>query len=620
MDSEIPRQCDLAILSCPGFVQILAATSAPMPGGGDVQMLLNFRQGASAFRVVTFQQVLAGDVDPDWVRDRIVLVGVTAPSIKDYSNVAIASIINRESNFVSGIEIQAHAVSQIVSAVLDQRPLIKSWLDVGEYVWIIGWGVVGIGVAGYIRSPLRALFWVLISVVSVIAISYLALMLGWWIPSVPTVVGLILSSAGLAIFYQYDRVIQTKIQAQQQIVSLLEQAKSELEIKVAERTAELQQSNIELSQAKEAAETASRAKSKFLAHMSHELKTPLNAILGFSQLLARNDTLSAANQERIRLINHSGEHLLGLINDILALVKLESDKQVLHQAPFSLTELIETIEALFRLRIEQKGVQFLIEVTPVIPQQLVGDAQKLRQVLINLLSNALKFTQSGCIALRVGGLLHQDTVYLQFEVEDTGEGIAASELHKLFVPFMQTESGEKAKTGTGLGLPISKQLVRLMGGDIQVSSQVGKGTLFSFTARVQAASAEKSAAIHSESLAPLPDVDQGLLLQDKDPDQVSDRLSSDSAAKIALSSDAILLGRDAAIANALNSMPSDWLSELRQAALRLNGRRVMRLLEDLSPAQANAAKHLMDLAEDYEYAKIAQLVEELLKEHSGIEE
>ncbi|MEN8446834.1 MAG: CHASE2 domain-containing protein, partial [Cyanobacteria bacterium J06555_13] len=532
-------------------------------GGGDVQVLLNFRQGTregskasaqgippqqqpgSAFQVVTFQDVLAGDIDPEWVRDRIVLIGVTTPSIPDYVSAATLSSIHPEANWVYGVEIHAHAISQIISAALEGRPLIQSWPELGEYVWIVGWGLVGIGIAAYGRSPLRTLLWVVVSGIGVVGLSYGALVSGWWIPLVPAVTVLLLNSAGLAVFYQYDRVIQTKIKAQQQAVAVLEASKADLEIKVIERTTELQQFNVELGQAKQAVEVASQAKSKFLAHMSHELKTPLNAILGFGQLVAKDTALSAETQERISLINHSGQHLLNLINEILQLTKLESGKQVLHEAPFKLAVLVKTVEALFRLRIENKGIKFEVDLSPALAQgHFTGDVQKLRQVLINLLSNALKFTNHGQITLRVSRLSPlagpsagpSAGQCLRFEVEDTGVGIATAELPKLFVPFVQTESGERTKTGTGLGLPISEQLVQLMEGELQVSSRLGEGSCFSFTVQVQVATDVEGVET---------DID----------------FPAEPVADLSV----------AVLAQALAAMPSDWRNEFCREIARLNG-------------------------------------------------
>ncbi|MEM9483255.1 MAG: CHASE2 domain-containing protein [Cyanobacteria bacterium P01_F01_bin.116] len=586
-------------------------------GDGAVQTLLNFRQSAQPFRVVTFQDVLAGNVKPDWIRDRIVLIGVTTPSIKDYSNVATQSVISPELDFVYGVEIQAHAVSQIISAALEQRPLLRSWSDPEEYLWIIGWGLVGIALAGYVRKPLHSLLWVSLSTATIVGISYIMLLTGWWIPWVPAVASLLLSSAGLAAFYQYNRVIQTKVKAQQQTVAILEKAKSDLELTVAERTAELQQSNVELNQAKEVAEMASHAKSNFLAHMSHELKTPLNAILGFSQLVANDNNISATSQKRIQMISQSGEHLLELINDILSMAKLESNKQTLRQDPFALSALITTIESLFRLRIEQKGLQFIIDISPTMPKELIGDAPKLRQVLINLLGNALKFTKAGYIALRVGHTKYQqDDLSLQFEIEDTGEGIAEAELHKLFIPFVQTESGENSKTGTGLGLPISQQLAQLMGGDIQVSSQLGKGSIFTFTAQVlvksdileSGISSTNAVISHQKALqVPATTVISSAV---KVPNSLNNNAVQQTKDTTLIEKDAVPINvTDNNITAALATMPPDWLVKLHDAAQRLNGKQVRVLLQDIPPSQISVTKQLMAFAKGYEYTKIAQLVD-----------
>ncbi len=247
-----------------------------------------------------------------------------------------------------------------------------------------------------------------------------------------------------------------------------------LEGRVRERTAEL-------AIAKEKAEIANQAKSTFVANMSHELRSPLNAILGFGQIMTRSQTLPKEHQENVSIINRSGEHLLTLINNILDLSKIEAGRITLNEKNFDLHQLLGDIEDMLHLKAEAKGLQLLVEHTNEIPQYIRTDEVKLRQVLINLINNAIKFTEEGGISVRVGKeAQNENSTRILFEVEDTGAGIAPEELNKLFEAFVQTESGKQAQEGTGLGLPISRKFVQLMGGDIQVKSQVNKGTTFSF--------------------------------------------------------------------------------------------------------------------------------------------
>jgi len=224
---------------------------------------------------------------------------------------------------------------------------------------------------------------------------------------------------------------------------------------------------------------ANRAKSIFLANMSHEIRTPMNAILGFSQLMLRDRDITPQQCHYLGTINRSGEHLLALINDILEMSKIEAGRTTLSLSTFDLFDLLKDLEMMFRVRTNEKKLAFSVEVIGDVPQYVVSDINKLRQVFINVLGNAVKFTDQGGISMRV----HTDREeasgpYLLIEIEDTGPGISQDEQDQLFRHFEQTKTGRQAGTGTGLGLAISREFVRLMGGEITYNSQVGKGSVF----------------------------------------------------------------------------------------------------------------------------------------------
>ncbi|MBF2027425.1 MAG: PAS domain S-box protein [Oscillatoriales cyanobacterium C42_A2020_001] len=300
------------------------------------------------------------------------------------------------------------------------------------------------------------------------------------------------------------------------------------------------QAEVNLQKAVEAAETANRAKSVFLANMSHELRTPLNIILGFTQLLIRGGALNPQQQEQLNTINRSGEHLLTLINDVLEMSKIEAGRVTLTETEFDFHDLLDWLYQMFQFKAQSKGLRFAIERVNSLPKYIRTDESKLRQVLVNLIGNAIKFTSEGTVTLRVRSqevgdqevgdqevedrrdgeeiqnakckmqnssppqspiTNHQSStpnlpppapipsassVTLLFEVEDTGPGISPEDLKRLFQPFVQTETGHKSQEGTGLGLAISQKFVQLMGGEITASSIYGEGASFQFHIQTQA--------------------------------------------------------------------------------------------------------------------------------------
>ena len=247
------------------------------------------------------------------------------------------------------------------------------------------------------------------------------------------------------------------------------------------------QSEEKLKRSTKMAESANKARSLFLANMSHELRTPLNSILGFTQLILRDITPENSHHSYLKIIHNSAGHLLGLINDVLDMSKIESGRISLNHNDFDLYQFLDDLEKMFYLKANTQALQLNFKRSPQVPQWINTDEPKLRQILINLLSNAIKFTNRGAVTLAVEVNNLQidnlqtttaDQINLIFVVEDTGEGIPDNELERIFEPFVQTALGRKASEGTGLGLSISSKFAQLMGGKITVSSILGKGSIF----------------------------------------------------------------------------------------------------------------------------------------------
>ena len=336
----------------------------------------------------------------------------------------------------------------------------------------------------------------------------------------------------------------------------------------------------ELAAAKEAAESAARAKSAFLANMSHEIRTPMNAILGFAQLLQRDRSLSETQLQAVRSILLGGEHLLDMINDVLEMSRAEAGRLEAHYTTFELPALLADLETLFRLRISEKGLSGSWRLDPALPKQIRSDRQKVRQILVNLLGNSVKFTAKGSVELALRYEKDEsESSWLLATVSDSGPGISEAEQTLLFEPFSQGLQGHK-HGGTGLGLAISRQFALLLGGDLSLSSKVGSGSCF--TLRL-----------------PLPERDAIIETEERpvyEPSALAAEETNNDAAPNT-------------VQTAKESLDPADIDELRQAILAADLDLMLEVTEKLSHTSPQLAKKLQQLAQRFAYEEMLQLLE-----------
>jgi CHASE2 domain-containing sensor protein/CheY-like chemotaxis protein len=603
-----------------GILKLGKATFVPLEdseGGyvradvGGYQILANFRKSQQGVTKISISDLLANRVPTNLLKGKIVLIGSTAESISERFYTPYSRSIH---SAWSGVELHADLTNQILSASLDNRQLLRGMPDKLGWLWILLWSSVGAILGWEIKSRrLRIksdtqLRWKIIlfaiAVTSLLSSAYVLFIIGWWVPVASPMLAMVSAALASRIYFLWYR-LQLSYKA-------LANYTQTLEMKVCDRTQELVEKNLALEKAKQQAESANVAKSTFLANISHELRTPLNAILGFSQILSHDKNLRREQQQHIEIINRSGKNLLELINDVLSMSKIEAGKIALVEKTFDLYVLLDSIQQMLQLRAKTKGLEFQFELVGNIPQYIYSDEGKLRQVLINLLTNAIKFTERGGVTLRVqlqtevkqtqnqkpnfdlssteisnqiatikttndsffsrnfetfqheivrsqsdylswakskqqlifqgirllknrnilsspknqklisygvaslqkqeyfhegnysNYLLDEDSQinhhdfeqqtsnYLIFEIIDTGFGISIEEINTLFNPFVQTEIGRKSIEGTGLGLAISREYVKLLGGDIRVTSLPNQGSMFSFNIKYSIVSEDES--------------------------------------------------------------------------------------------------------------------------------